>query len=65
MQVFVIIKNAGIIINVNVNVKNWLIKAYAIKNIFGILIIVNVNVITLVILVSIWTRKIVNVEKDW
>ena len=28
MQGFVIINNVGMMVNVNVNVKNWLIKAY-------------------------------------
>ena len=50
-------------INVNVNVKNELIKVYVIKNIFGILVTASVNVINHVILVSIYTMKIVNVEK--
>ena len=40
-------------VNVNVNVKNWLIKVYAIKDMLGILIIVNVNVINHGMLVSI------------
>ena len=35
MQVFVIINNAGIMINVDVNVKNYLIKVYAIKDIWN------------------------------
>ena len=35
--------NAGIKINVNVNVKNWLIKEVVIQDLFGILVIVNVN----------------------
>ena len=41
------------------------IKVYEIKDIFGILVIVNVNAINHVILVSIYTMKIVNVEKCW
>ena len=44
-QVFVIINNVGIMINADVNVKNCLTKEYVIKNLFGILAIVNVNVI--------------------
>ena len=39
--------------NADVNTKNWLIKVYAIKDLFGILVIVSVNVINLVVLVSI------------
>ena len=42
---FVIIKSVGIVINAVVNAKNWLIKAYVIKGLFGILVIVRVNVI--------------------
>ena len=36
MQVFVIINKDGIIINVDVNAKNWLIKECVIKDLFGI-----------------------------
>ena len=42
MQVFVTIGKVGIKINVGVNVKNWLIKVYAGKDLFGILVIVYV-----------------------
>ena len=45
MQVFVITNNVGIKINDDVNVKNYLTKEYVIKYLFGILVIVNVNVI--------------------
>ena len=45
--------NVGIKINANASVKNKFIKVYAIKTLFGILVIVNVNVINHVILVSI------------
>ena len=51
--VFVIINKVGMMINAGVNAKNWLIKAHAIKDLFGILVIVSVNVINPVILVSI------------
>ena len=44
MQVFVIINNVGMKINAVVNVKNWLVKAAVIKDLFGILVIVNENV---------------------
>ena len=50
MQVFVIINKAGIKINTDVNVKNGLIKEVAIKDLFGILANVNVNVIIHVML---------------
>ena len=53
MQLFVIINNVGIKINANASVKNKFIKVYVIKILFGILVIVNVNVINHVILVSI------------
>ena len=62
-KMFVIIKNVRIKINVDVNVNNYLIKEYVIKDLFGILVIVNVNVIKIVILVNIQTMKIVNAEK--
>ena len=52
MQVFVTINNVGTKINAGVNAKNWLIKVCAIKDLFGILVIVSVNVINRVILVS-------------
>ena len=39
------ISKDGIMINADINVKNWLTKEYVIKDLFGILVIVNVNVI--------------------
>ena len=51
--VFVIINNVGMMINEGVNAKNYLIKMYAIKDLFGILVTVSVNGINPVILVSI------------
>ena len=65
MQVFGIINKVGIMINVDANVKNRLIKVYAIKYMLEILVIVSVNVINHVILVSIHIMKMVNVEKGW
>ena len=53
MQVFVKINIGGMKINAGVKAKNWLIKVYAIKDLFGILVIVSVNVINHGILVSI------------
>ena len=50
--------------NVDVNIKNELIKVYVIKDVFGILVIADVNVISHVILVDIQITKIVNVEKS-
>ena len=75
MQVFVTINNVGMIINAVVNVKNWLIKVYVIRNIVGILVIVNVNVINHVILYldyknckcrkKIFNKLTENVLKHW
>ena len=45
MQVFVIISNFGIMINADVKVKIWLAKEYVIKDLIGILVIANVNVL--------------------
>ena len=40
-------------INAGANIKNWLIKVYVIKDLFGILVIVSANVVNDMILVSI------------
>ena len=53
MQVFVIIKNVGIMKNVHANVKKWLINEDVTKNLFEILVFVNLNVINHVMLESI------------
>ena len=45
--------NFGMKVNASVNVKNWSIKVHAIKDLFGIRVIVSVNVINHVMLVSI------------
>ena len=50
MEVFVIINNVGMKINAGVNVKNWLIKVVVIKDLFGMLVIVNGNEINHVML---------------
>ena len=47
--VFVIINNVGMMINAGVNANNWLIKAYAIKDLIGILVTESANVINSVI----------------
>ena len=49
---FVILNNVGIKINADVNANNYLIKQCVIKELFGTLIIVNVNVIKCVMLVN-------------
>ena len=56
---FVIINIVGMKISGGVNVKNWLIKVVAIKDLFGMLVTVNVNVI----LENIQAMKIENVGK--
>ena len=61
MQVFVTVNNVGIKINADVIVKNWLTKKYVIRNLFGILVIVNVNVINNVMLEN--SMKIVSAGK--
>ena len=61
--VFVIINNVGIMINALVNAKNWLIKAYAIKDLFAIVVILNANVTNSVILVNISTKKTGSAKK--
>ena len=61
---FVITNNVGIMIDVDVNVKNLLTKEDAKKDLFEIQVFVNVNVINRVTLVNIQTIKIANVEKD-
>ena len=45
MQAFAIIDNAGKKTDAGVNAKNLLIKVCAIKDLFGIQVIMNVNVI--------------------
>ena len=62
-KMFVVINNIGIKINVDVNAKNKLIKECVIKDLFGILVIVSVNVVKRVILVNVQTMKIVNAQK--
>ena len=63
MRVFVEINKGGININADVIVKNQLTTEYVIKYLFGILVIVNVNVINHVMLENIKIMKIVNAEK--
>ena len=62
-QVFVIIKNSGIMINADVNTKNCLTKEYVINDLFGILVYVIVNVKNQVMLENIYIKKNVNAEK--
>ena len=60
MPVFVLIYNAGIMINADVNAKNWLTKEHVIKDLFGILAVVNMNAINHLMLDI---MKIVSIEK--
>ena len=62
-QVFVIIKNSGIMINADDNTKNCLTKGYVINDLFGILVYVIVNVKNHVMLENIYIKKNVNAEK--
>ena len=62
-KMFVIINNIKIKINVDVNVLNQLIKEYVIKDLFGILVTVSVNVIKLVTLMNTQITKTVSAEK--
>ena len=64
MQAFVIINKDGMKINAYVNAKNGLTKEYMIRDLFGILAIVNVNVINDVILENIQIIKTATVEKS-
>ena len=50
MQVFVMINDVGIMINVDVNAKNWFTKVNVMMDLFGILVYMNVNVINDVML---------------
>ena len=59
MQVFVTINKDRAMINTDVNAKNWLTKEYVIKDLFGIQVTVNVNVINRVMLENTWNLKIV------
>ena len=49
----VIINNVGMMINAGLNANSELIKAHAIKDLFGIIVIVSINVKNAVNLVSI------------
>ena len=64
IRLFVIVNNDGFNINVDVNVKNQLIKVYVMKDIFLILITVIANVINLAVLVNIQTIQFVSVKKE-
>ena len=64
IKLFVIVNKDGMKINVDVNAKNKLIKVYVIKDMFGIQVIMSVNVINHEILLNIQIIQIVNVEKN-
>ena len=63
MQVFVIIREDGMKMIADINAKNGLTKVYAIKDIFGIQVISNVNPMNHVMLENIQIVKIISVEK--
>ena len=58
------INNVGIKINADVSVRNYLTKEGMVKNLFGILVFMNENVINHVKQDNIQTIKIVHVEKN-
>ena len=65
MPAFVITNNVEMMINVDANVKNWLIKVYAIKDMLGILVIVSVSAINHAMLGRISIMKTVSVDEGW
>ena len=65
MRVFVTINKDRKKRNADVNVKNRLPKESVIKDLFGILVIVNVNVINHVTLKNIYIIKIAHVETNY
>ena len=62
-QAFVIISSDGMVINASENAKNYIIKAYAIRDLFGILVVTSVNVINNVMLVNIQTMQVQKKKK--
>ena len=63
MQVFLIINSVGMKTNAGVNEENRLTKKNGIKDLFGIVVIVNMNVINHVVLENIQTIQIARVKK--
>ena len=55
--------NAGLVIDADVNAKNWFTMVDVMMNSFEIVVYVNVNMINHVMLVNIFIMQIVNVEK--
>ena len=62
-QAFVIISSDGMVINASENAKNYIIKAYAIRDLFGILVVASVNGINNVMLVNIQTMQVQKKKK--
>ena len=62
-QAFVIISSNGMVINASENANNYIIKAYAIRDLFGILVVTSVNVINNVMLVNIQTMQVQKKKK--
>ena len=50
-------------VNAGTNAKNWLIRLYTIKDLFGILVIVSVNMTNHMMLMNIQTMRTVSVER--
>ena len=50
-------------VNAGTNAKNWLIRLYPIKDLFGILVIVSVNMTNHMMLMNIQTMRTVSVER--
>ena len=63
MLVPVAMNKVGMKTNADVNVKNYLTKECVIKDVFGMLVIVSVNVVKHAILENIYIIKVVSVEK--
>ena len=63
MQVFVIVNDVAMMINEDVNAENSLTKEYVIRDLFGIQVIVSVNVINHVMLENIEIMKTVSAGK--
>ena len=64
MQAFVIINNFGMMLNAGLNATNRLTRVYVMKDLFGILVIVNANAINHVMLENIQIMKIVSAGEN-
>ena len=64
MQVVVTTNNVAMKMNADMNANNLLTKVYVMQDLFGMQVIVVVNVINHMMLKNIYTMKIVNVGKN-